>query len=108
MVHRLHGVGQHHRMKAALEALLDHLDDLRVHERLAAGKPDLACTASVALDRIEIGPDFFKRDVGKAVVTRGRLDIAVSAGDIAERSRVELKRIQLPKATRANGSSAAA
>ncbi len=40
--HRLHGVGQEQNLETALERVAQHLDDVRIHERLAAGEADLA------------------------------------------------------------------
>ena len=41
--HRLHGIGEHeHGDDRAPERVAEHLDDVGVHERLAAGEADLA------------------------------------------------------------------
>ena len=52
--HGLHGVGQHEDREAAGERVLDHAENVRVHERLAAGEADLGHRPAIARDLVEI------------------------------------------------------
>src|SRR5262249_18950389 len=80
--------------KAATEAIFQHAKKFRVHERLAAGKPDLLRSPSIALDLVKVGSDFIVREISETVIPRTRFDIAVAASDVAERAGVEPKRPQ--------------
>ena len=53
--HRLHGVGQEQNLEPARERVAQHLDDVRIHERLAAGEADLTHRQAPTLDLIEKG-----------------------------------------------------
>src|SRR5262249_46144495 len=93
-LHGTHRIGQHQDPKATTEAIFQHAKKFRVHERLAAGKPDLFRSPSMALDLVKVGSNFIVREINEAVVPRTRFDIAVAASDVAERAGVEPKRPQ--------------
>ena len=57
--------------KPRAERVLHHGQDLRVHERLAAGEADLARAEPPARDLVEVGAASAARDVGEAIVARG-------------------------------------
>ena len=71
--HRLHGVGQDQNLEAARERVAQHLDDVRIHERLAAGEADLAHRQALTLDLIEKGDRLGAGDIGEAVVLGARI-----------------------------------
>ncbi len=54
-LHRLHGVGEHEHLEAACERVLDQAQHVRVHERLAAGEPDLARPEPKGGDLVVVG-----------------------------------------------------
>ena len=80
--------------KAAVEAHRQHREEMRVHERLAAGEADLARAEPEGRDFVEIGSYLSRRDVDEPIVVRTRFDIAVLAGDVAERAGIDPKRLQ--------------
>src|SRR5262249_6015588 len=96
-LHRPHRIGKRQNAESARETIPDHAEELRIHERLAAGEPDLFRAPAVALDLVEIRGDFVAREIEEPIVPRARFYVAVLAGDVAERSGVEPKRLQAPR-----------
>src|SRR5262249_49242039 len=62
-LHRPHRIGKHQNAESARETILDHAEEVRIHERLAAGEPDLFRAPAVALDLVEITGDFVAREI---------------------------------------------
>src|SRR5262249_38860853 len=87
-------MGQHQDPKATTEAVFQHAKKFRVHERFAAGKPDLFRSPSMALDLVRGGRNCIVREIDEAVVPGTRFDIAVAASDVAKRAGVEPQRSQ--------------
>ena len=94
---RPHCVGEHHDREPALEALLQHVRQGRVHERLAAREADLLGAPTVALDLVEECRHIRAIEIDQAVVPGARFDVAIAAGDVAERAGVEPERPQVPQ-----------
>ena len=92
--HRAHGVGQHQHAKAAAQAIRQHLEQLGIHEGLAAREPDFLRRQLVRGDLVQVRADFGGAQIDQAVIRRAGLDIAVLAGQVAERACVEPKRAQ--------------
>src|SRR5204863_3092934 len=63
-------------------------------ERLAAGEADLAGAEPAGLDLVEERRRLGRSDVDEPVVARARFDVAVLAGDVAERAGVDPKRLE--------------
>ncbi len=74
---RLHGVGQHQHLEASLQTLLQHHEDVRVHEGLASGETDLVSSQVQPGELVKIVLHLGGRQVGQPVVRRARLDVAV-------------------------------
>ena len=68
---------------------LDDRDDVGVHKRLAAGQPDLAGRRGPGGDLVEKADYLRERDISQPVVLGARFDIAVPAGQVAQRAGVE-------------------
>ena len=79
---------------AVLQAIPKDGDEGRVHERLAAGKPNQLRAQPVGLDLIEISRHLSAADIGQPIILRRRLDIAIGASDIAKRAGIDPKRLQ--------------
>ena len=90
--HRAHGVGQDQRFEPARERIARKADHLRIHERLAARKSDLARAKRFRL--VKEGRRLIARDISEPVVLRARFDIAMRAFDIAERASVDPQRLK--------------
>ena len=101
--HRLHGVGEQQNLKPAAERIAQHVDDVRIHERLAAGEADLAtghCPCSISS---RMRPPR-RGDIGKPIVLGARFDIAIAAV-ILQRLPVLIHSVRKPSsATRARRS----
>jgi hypothetical protein len=90
----LHGIGQHQHREAAAKRVVQHFDNLGVHERLAAGEADLSDRKAIAHDFVEEGSGLGTGDVGQPIVLGARLDVAVTALDIAKAAGVDPQRAQ--------------
>jgi hypothetical protein len=93
-LHRLHGVGQDQDLEAAYESVLGHRQHVGVEEGLASGEADLARPQSEPQRSRREGAGFGGGDIDEPVVGRARLDIAVGAGDVAQRAGVDPQRVQ--------------
>ena len=90
--HRPHRIGQDQNLVTSLERRLRHGAELGVHERLAAGESDLAHRPAARRDLIEKIAHLRLAEIDQPVILGGTLDIAVDAGDVAQRSGVEPQR----------------
>ena len=68
--------------------------NIRIHERLAAGDSDLLGGVVPGADLIQEDPNLIVCEVNKPIVLRAGLDVAVFARDIAEGAGVEPKGFQ--------------
>ena len=66
--HRAHGVGQHQGAKPAGQRVFEHGHDIRVHEGLAAGEPDLRRAQLFRFDLIQIAGDFGGGNIDEPIV----------------------------------------
>ena len=92
--HGLHGIGEDQHLMPARERVLRHGAHIRVHEGLAPGKGDFRRAELQCLDLVEIARRLVARDVGKPVLGRAGMNVAMRAFDIAERARVDPQRLQ--------------
>ena len=88
-LHRPHGVGQHQYLVAALQGIAQHGSEIGVHEGFAASEPNFAKTQFLPLCFVQQRRHFCCADVFQRVIGGGRLDIAIGAGQIAERACVD-------------------
>jgi hypothetical protein len=72
----------------------DHVGEVAVHERLAAGEADFCDWQRVAGDFIEIERQIGACEVRQRIVGRRAFDIAVGAGEVAQRAGVEPEGLQ--------------
>jgi hypothetical protein len=72
----------------------DHVGEVAVHERFAAGETDLAHRQGVAVDLVQIAFQIRERQIGQRVIGRRAFDIAIDAGEVAQRAGVEPERGQ--------------
>ena len=93
--HRPHCVGEHEHSIAVRKTVLQHPQEVGIHEWLAAGESDFLGPPSVPLNFIEIRCNFASDEIDEPVVARARFDVAVAAGDIAKRPSIEPKRLEL-------------
>src|SRR4029453_16178930 len=101
---------QHEHPEAARKTILQHAGELGIHERLAAGEADFFGPPSLVFDLVEVGGDLGALKINEPIVLRGGLDVAVAAGDVAERAGVEPQRLEFaqrdagaPLPARSNG-----
>ena len=92
--HRAHGIGENQRGVAPGQAQVQHVEDFWVHERFPARETDLLHAERQAFRLGEKRRDFRSTQVDQSIVARCRLDIAVPAGQIAQRPGVEPQRPQ--------------
>ncbi len=94
IAHRLHGVGEHQGAEPPPERVAQHGRQLAVEERLAAGEAHLLHGQAVAGDLVQVARHLRGRHVRQGVVARAALDVAVAAGDVAQRAGVDPERPQ--------------
>ena len=92
-LHGKHGVGENEHIEPAHQRVVQQLEHVWVHERLAAGKPDLGCAQRQSF--VEKWNRFCWRDVGESVVSWARFDITILARDVAQRAGIDPKRREL-------------
>src|SRR5262245_14064008 len=96
-LHRLHGFGEDQNAEAERKAVLQHADNVGVHKRLAAREPDLNRWGGQAHSLAQKPLNVPTSQIDEAVVLGRGFDIAVVAGDIAKRARVEPKGLVAPE-----------
>ena len=92
--HRPHRVGEHQRLQTAGQGIVQHGQQVRAQERLAAGEPRGADRQAVPPDLVKEGAHLGPGQKGQAVVARRAFDVAGLAGEIAQRARVDPQRVQ--------------
>ena len=93
--HGLHGIGQHQGGKPGPnECIRKHVKQARIHERLATSEADLFQRLAKGSGLIQIGRHLLRRDIDKQIIARAAFDIAIGAGDVAERPGIDPKRLQ--------------
>jgi hypothetical protein len=88
-LHRAHGIGEHQHLEAAFQRRGRHRRQVRVHERLAAGEADLGRRQPELGDLVIELERVGEREIGQLVIAGRGLDIAVGAGDVAQRAGVD-------------------
>ena len=94
VAHRLHGIGQHQRAPAARQHRLQHPWQIAVEEGLTAGEADLLHRQAIAVDLRQVPVQLGGAEIGERIVARAAFDVAVPAGDVAERAGIHPKRPQ--------------
>ena len=94
LVHRLHRIGQDQRPEAASQRQIEDLREMRVHERLAAGEADQPGAEPQRRDLVEVLRHVGGAQINQPVIARRGFDIAVAAGQIAQRAGIEPQRVQ--------------
>ena len=70
LLHRPHRVGEDDHVEATRQRVVDHLDQIRIHERLAAGETDELGRERAIADLVEIASGFGRGQVLETIVLR--------------------------------------
>ena len=94
LFHGAHGVGQHQGAKTSGQRVFQHGQKVRVHERLSAGEADFFGAELLALNLVQVAGHLRSRQIDQRVIAGCGFDVAIDAGQVAQRAGVKPERPQ--------------